>query len=302
MPRGFLRFILRRLALAALLVVAVSSAAFVLARLAPGDGLTTFDADPARVAAERRRLGFDRPLAEQYAGWLARAARMDFGESLRFQRPVTTLLRERAGNTALLGVTTLFVATIVGIPLGVLTGSRRRGLLITLASGLSFLLQSVPPLVTSLALLLLAARTGWFPTSDSLVLSSLALALPLAAVLERLQSSSLRDALDAPCIIAAIGRGVPMRRVIWRHGLRLSLKPVVALYGIIVGSVLSGSFVVEIVTTWSGLGDLMHAALMARDVYLVAGCAAAGSVLLAAGILLSDLLLALVDPRVEVAA
>jgi peptide/nickel transport system permease protein len=301
-PRGFFRFLLRRLALAALLVLAVSSAAFVLTRLAPGDGLTTFDADPERVAAERRRLGFDRPLLEQYAAWLARATRMDLGESLAFHKPVASLLQERAGNTAALGVTALFLATIIGIPLGVLTGSRHGGVVIQLTTGLSIVLQSVPPLVTSLALLLVAARTGWFPTSDSLLLSSLALALPLAAVLERLQSSALRDALNDPCIIAAIARGVPRRRVIWRHGLRLSLKPVIAIYGIIVGSVLSGSFVVEIVTTWSGLGDLMHAALIARDIYLVAGCAAAGSVFLAAGILLSDLLLAFVDPRVEVAA
>lgn len=292
---------LRRIVLAALLVVVVSSAAFVLARLAPGDGLSGFDPDPARVAAERRRLGLDRPLVEQYAGWLARAARLDLGESLRFQRPVIELLRDRAVKTALLGMTTLFLATVIGIPLGVLTGSRRGGALIRLARGLSLVLLSVPPLVTSLALVLLAARTGWLQTSNSLVLSSLALSLPFAAVLERLQSRSLSDALEEPCILAAIGRGVSKSRAIWRHGLRLSLKPVVAIYGIIVGSVLSGSFVVEIVTSWPGLGDLMYAALTARDIHLVAGCAAAGSVFLAAGILMSDLLLALVDPRVELA-
>jgi peptide/nickel transport system permease protein len=87
--------------------------------------------------------------------------------------------------------------------------------------------------------------------------------------------------------------------VIWKHALRLALKPVLAVYGIIVGSVLSGSFVVEIVMSWQGLGDLMYQALQARDLYLVAGCAAAGSCCLGGGILLSDVALAAIDPRVE---
>jgi peptide/nickel transport system permease protein len=121
----------------------------------------------------------------------------------------------------------------------------------------------------------------------------------MAASLERLQSQAIREALADPCILAALARGVPEQRVIWRHALRLSLKPVLALYGITIGAVLSGSFAVEVVMSWQGLGDLMYEALKGRDLYLVAGCAAAGSASLAAGILLSDLALAAVDPRVE---
>ncbi len=306
----------RRAVFAAVLVLLVSSSALVLARLAPGaDGIGS---DVAVIAAERHRLGFDRPLLEQYVGWLVRSARLDFGESLRFRRPVNSLLRERAGRTLLLGVSALLVATLAGIPLGVFTGSRSGGALPALARGASILVLSIPPLVTSLVLLVIAARTGWLPagglpdipdtagvwsaaavTLRHLALPALALALPIAASLERLQSRSMADALAEPCILAAAARGVPKRRLIWRHGLRLSLKPVLAIYGIVVGSVLSGSFVVEIVTGWQGLGDLMYEALKARDLYLVAGCAAAGSLYLAAGILLSDVALAAVDPRIE---
>ena len=307
---------LGRAASAALLVFAVSSASLLLARLAPADD--AFGTNPAVLAAERHRLGFDRPLAAQYADWLGRSARFDFGESLRFRRPVATLIRERAGNTALLGLSALALATLIGLPLGVFTGSHHRGVLSAAARVASMALLSVPPLVTSLVLLLFAARTGWFPTGGLpdvpasagliqsaaiiaryLFLPALALALPIAAGLEQLQSRALRDALAEPCVIAALARGVPRRRVIWRHALRLSLKPVLAIYGITIGSVLSGSFVVEIVMSWHGLGDLMYQALQARDLYLVAGCAAAGSCGLALGILLSDLALVAVDPRVE---
>jgi peptide/nickel transport system permease protein len=306
----------RRAAFAALLVFAVSSAALVLAHLAPPED--AFGTDPAVLAAERHRLGFDRPLAEQYADWLSRSVRFDFGESMRFRRPVSTLIRERAGNTALLGFAALTMATLVGIPLGVYTGSRRRGLLARAARGASLTLLSVPPLVTALVLLLVAARTGWFPagglpnvpstagpaeavatTARYLFLPALALALPIAASLERLQSRSLREALAEPCVMAALARGVPRQRVIWKHALRLALKPVLAIYGIIIGSVFSGSFVVEIVMSWQGLGDLMYQGLQARDLYLVAGCAAAGSAGLAFGILMSDLATAAIDPRVE---
>jgi peptide/nickel transport system permease protein len=307
---------LRRAAFAALLVFLVSSASLVLAHMAPPDD--AFGTDPVVLAAERHRLGLDRPLPQQYADWLTRSLRFDFGESLRFRRPVAALIRERAANTAVLGVSALFLATVVGIPLGVFTGSRRTGVLSGFARAVSITMLSVPPLVTSLVLLVAAARTGWLPagglphvppgtgwfgtamaTVRYLVLPAAALALPLAASLERLQSRALTEALADPCILAAIARGVPRRLVIWKHALRMALKPVVAVYGIIVGSVLSGSFVVEIVMSWQGLGDLMYQALQARDLYLVAGCAAAGSCCLGGGILLSDVALAAIDPRVE---
>jgi peptide/nickel transport system permease protein len=314
--RSFLRFLLRRAAYAALLVLLASSAALLLARLAPPDD--AFGTDPEVLAAERHRLGFDRPIVQQYWGWLANSIRLDFGESLRFRRPVAALIRERASNTALLGLSALALATALGVPIGVLTGSRRGGVFVAAARGVSVVLLSVPPLVTSLALLLLAARTGWLPagglpniprdaglleavstTFRYLFLPAVALALPVAASLERLQSRAIRDALAEPSVLAAAARGLPMRRVLWRHAFRLSLGPVLAIYGVTIGSVLSGSFVVEIVMSWGGLGQLMYEALQARDLYLVAGCAAVGSVCLAGGVLLSDIALAALEPRVE---
>lgn len=294
-----------------LLVVVVSSAALMLVEAAPGDHLSSFDLDPAAAAAERHRLGLDRPLLAQYASWLGRALRFDLGESLKYRRPVSTLVAERAEKTALLGVAALLLATAVGIPAGMLTGSRRTALA-AIARGLSLVVVSVPSLVTSFGLLFIASRTGWLPvggfstasdarwwtTGEYLILPTVALALPLAAALERVQSQALSDALAEPPVRAALARGCSVRRAIWRHAFRLSLKPVLAIYGVMIGSVLSGSFAVEIVTSWPGLGALMYEALVARDLFLVAGCAAAGSMFLALGILLSDIALAIADPRI----
>jgi peptide/nickel transport system permease protein len=310
------RLLIRRLISALLLVLLVSTSALVLTRLAPAD--SSLDTDPSVIAVERQQLDLDRPFVEQYVKWITKSVTLDLGDSIRYRRPVADLLRDRAGNTALLGITALLLATIIGIPLGAFTGSRRAGFLRAAARGLSLVLLSVPPLVSSLVLLMLASRTGWFPaggmgrapsdagaldamlnTARHLLLPSLALALPIAASLERLQSRSMMEALTEPCVAAARARGIPRAQIVWRHGLRLSLRPVLAIYGVTIGSVLSGSFAVEIVMSWPGLGDLMWEALKARDVYLVAGCAATGALFLAAGILLADLALAFVDPREE---
>lgn len=286
-----------------LLVIGVTSGALLLAQLAPGDYSSNIGMTEAQIAAERHRLGLDRPLAEQYITWLKRSLTLDLGESFQYKRPVLALVRERAGNTAMLAGAALVLATIVGIPWGIVTGSRR-GLGVRMLRGLSLLMLSVPPLISSIVLLTIAARTGWLPVSgmggpSHFVIPTLALALPLAAMLERLQSQSIAEALARPSSIAARARGIPEPRIVWRHGWRQSLGPILALYGVIIGSLFSGSFAVEMVTEWRGLGDLMREALMARDTYLVAGCAAAGAAFLAVGILLADIAHVFADPRVR---
>ena len=115
MRRGLLKYVIRRLVLAVLLVGVVSSTALLLVQASPGDHLSSFDVDPAVAAAERHRLGLDRSIAVQYVSWLGRALRLDFGESVRYRRPVNSLIAERAGKTALLGVTALALATIVAM-------------------------------------------------------------------------------------------------------------------------------------------------------------------------------------------
>jgi peptide/nickel transport system permease protein len=311
--RRFLAFIFRRSLWALALVLVVASAALILARLAPGDHLSAFEADPAAIAAERHRLGLDRPIYRQYLDWIGRAVRLDWGESTAHAgRSVASLIAERARHSVIIGIVALAVATALGIPLGIFTGTRRRGLLAASIQALAILSLSIPPMVLALSLLLLAARTGWFPigglpatgsileSARHVVLPVVALALPIAAALERLQSRAIASALAEPSILAARARGLSMRRVIWRHAFRLSLKPVVAVYGIMIGALISGSFVVEYVMTWPGLGRLMYEALIGRDANLVAGCAATGAAFLALGVLFSDVLLAAIDPRFEV--
>ena len=177
----------------------------------------------------------------------------------------------------------------------------------------------MPPLLTSLLLVFVAASTRWFPTGGMtsagaidlrgsawladvaahLPLPALALALPIAATFERLQAQSMTEALHQPFALAALARGLAPGDVVLRHAWRVSLRPICGVYGLAIGALLSGSFVVEFVTAWPGLGRLMYEALRARDIYLVAGCAAAGGLFLALGSIVGDVLLAAADPRVR---
>jgi peptide/nickel transport system permease protein len=265
----------------------------------------------------RARFGLNRSIAEQYRSWIVDAVRLDFGRSLMYGSPVNSLVREGAINTAILAVTALLAATLIGLPLGIVSGSRRGALADAIRTA-SIVLLSLPPLLSSLVLLAVAASTGWLPVGDMrsagttaspaidvlrhLVVPATALALPIAAMFERMQSQAMAEVVGQPYVLAAVARGVPRSRVVWRDALKPALRPAVAVYGLVVASLLSGSFAVETVTSWPGLGQLMLNALRARDLYLVAGCAAAGSFFLAVGTLVSDVVLALVDPRAVEAA
>ena len=312
------RVLVRRLLFCAVLIVFSSSAALLLTRLAPGDLTLNLRQFPTsdEIAAARRRFALDQPVGVQWAHWAATAARLDFGESFLYNRPVAPLVMQRAGNTAILAVSALLLATVTGVGLGIVTGSGRPGVFPALIRGGSIAAVSLPPLLTSLGLLVVAARTDWFArggmsTLDAsaswaawaldvarhLPVPALALALPIAATFERLQSAALQEQVHQPFVLAAAARGVPPASLILRHAWPVSWRGVAGVYGLAAGSLLSGSFVVEFVTAWPGLGRLMYDALAARDIYLVAGCAAVGAALLSVGMMIGDLLLLAVDPR-----
>ena len=316
-----LRFLLLRACLLVLFVAAAASTLQIVASLAPGDQLAELrsaGATPADIERERTRLGLDRPLSEQYVQWLGAALRFDLGTSLRYAQPVLPLVASRAANTAILALVALALALVVALPLGTLAGSGRMPWLSAIVSTTSLVLVSIPPLITALLLALVAARSGWLPTGGMtdvrlegialgsrlpdlaahLVVPALALALPIGAMLERVQAAAVAGGKDDRHVLAAVSRGVPTARVLWRALWRPTAAPVAAVIGIAAGSLLSGSLAVELVTAWPGMGRLTFEALSARDAPLAAGCAAAAALFLAVWTTISDLVVSWLDPRV----
>jgi len=301
--RALAAFIVRRLGVALVFVLVVSTSAFVLVRLMPGDAASTLlfsGVDREAVEATRTRLGLDRPVHEQLTGWLAGVAHLDLGMSSRFNRPVSELLGSRVMRTASLAALALVVATLLGVPLGIFTGSRPHTWASRVIAAVSTALIACPPIIAAFALLLFAVMTSLLSVSPgSYAVPTLALALPIAAALERLQAQATEEVMAGPEMIAAAARGVSPVRIVWVHASRQALRPVLGVYGIVIGGLFSGSLAVEVITSWPGLGRLTYEALVARDLYLLTGCALAGAAFIAAGNLLADLLRAWADPRVR---
>jgi peptide/nickel transport system permease protein len=296
-------FLLRRALAGVLFVVVVSTSALVLARVMPGDAtseLVVSGADRATVEAARLRLGLDQPVHVQVATWFAGLARFDLGQSSRFNRPVSELVGGRMVRTASLAALALLLATMIGVPLGILTGARPRGWLARCVAPISTAFIACPPIIAAFGLLFVAVSTGALSIAPgSYAVPTLALALPIAAGLERLQAQATEEVMMGADLSAATARGIPPSRLVWVHAARQALRPVLGIYGIVIGSLFSGSLAVEVVTSWPGLGRLTYDALVSRDLFLLAGCALAGASFIAIGNLIADLLRALVDPRVR---
>jgi peptide/nickel transport system permease protein len=306
-----------------LLLVGVSLLSFVLVELAPGDYFAEMRLDPriseATVRGLRTRYGLDQPLPQRYLRWLASLARGELGYSFAYGGPVGPLLWPRARNTVLLTATATALAWLLAVPLGVWWATLRGGPAAHVLAGLTALLLALPDLVLALGLLLVAVRTGWFPTGgmvslgheqmswgaqvkdvvSHLVLPVTALVLGLLPVLVRYVRASVAEALGAPFVRAARAHGLPERRVLFRHALPAAANPLISLFGLSLAGLLSMSLLVEVVMSWPGLGPLLLEAILARDFHLVLGPVLVSTVLLVAGNLLADLLLMAADPRIR---
>jgi peptide/nickel transport system permease protein len=316
------RFLVARACLLVALVLAASSAMVAVTSLAPGDVLgeaSLEGASPELIARERVRLGLDRPVLARLAGWIGHAARLDFGQSFRYSQPVLPLVTTRAANSLLLAGAALALALAIGVPVGLLSGSGRFPRVAGVVGAISLVLFSLPPLLVALVLTMLAVRTGWAPSggmqsagadewafgarvvdiAHHLIVPVLALGLPLAASIERIQQAAVADGTAARHVLAASARGVGLGRWLWRALWRPTASPVASVLGLAAGTLLSGSLAVELVTAWPGLGRLMFEALATRDVPLAAGCGAAAAAFLALWTTLGDLLAWWLDPRLR---
>lgn len=318
------RFLLRRLAASAVLFLLVLSAAFFLIRLAPGDPTLLLSED-FRISREqreslRRLYGLDRPLLEQYAVWLGSAVRGDWGISFSLQRPVTAAILQALKTTALLSAFALVIEWAVALPLGVAAARRHGSAADHGIRVVSLLLYSIPPFWLGLMLILVFAYL-WpvLPPSHlhsvgaqdlgpferlvdlgrHLILPALALGLFQAGATTRFVRGSLLEVLGRDYIRTARAKGLSERRVVWAHGLRTALTPLIQIFGLSLPALLSGSLVTEVVFALPGLGRLTFEAVLTRDYPLILGATAFGAVVALTGNLAADLLQAATDPRVR---
>jgi peptide/nickel transport system permease protein len=317
------RYILRRTAHAVLLLAGVSLLTFLFTALAPGRYFDEMKLNPQiapeTIASLRAQYAVDEPLPTRYARWLGALAHGDLGFSFAYNAPVSLLLRVRAANTLLLTSVAMLLTWGIALPLGIWSAEREGRWSDHLLTATTAALLIVPDLVIALGLLLFAVRSGWFPAGGMaavgaeslswagrardyglhLVLPVMALALSTCPVLVRHIRAAILDVLDAPFLRAARGHVIPRGRLLYRYALRAAANPILSLFGFSLGTLLSGSLIIEVVMSWPGLGPFLLEAILARDLYVVIGGVLLSTVFLVAGNLLADLLLYSADPRIR---
>ena len=288
------------------LFIAVSGAFFLVhSSGSPAVQILGESASAARVAALDHKLGLDRPLVVQYAAFLGQLVRGDLGESLRYGQPNASLILERLPATVELAVAALLVALVVGVPLGALAATREGRPADRVVSALSLVGVSMPIFwIGLMAILFFAVRLQWLPAGQrdglaSLVLPALTLAaLPLAQI-ARLSRSSMSETLRQQFITASRARGLSSARVVINHALRNSAIPVLTIFGLQTGLLLSGAVTVEYVFSWPGLGTLATAAVQGRDFTLVQAVVVVGVAVFVITNLVVDVLYGIIDPRIR---
>lgn len=288
-----------------LFVALISTAGLIVARLAPGDYTDTLRAarlDPMTIERERTRLYLDRSLPDLAAIWLRGLVRLDLGESYRFGRPVRDLLLERAPRTVLMITATLLISLGLALLTGTLQATTRGPLHHSLKS-LNALGVATPAVVLLFGALVVLGRLNVLATIDLTVampfIGLLALALPASGALALVHAQAVKEALAETWATAALARGVPERRLIWRSALRLASKRLISMLPYVTANILSVSLLIEVVTGWAGLGRLTLDAVIGRDIFLVAGCTAVVAALLVSLTSLADLAAGLLDPRID---
>lgn len=313
----------RRLVQSVFLIFGVSVLTFLMMDLAPGKYLEEMKLNPQispqTLAALRAEYGLDRPLAVRYGLWLGSAARGEFGFSFAYNCPVWLLLRERAANTLLLTVTAALTAWTMAIPMGMIAAARAGRWPDQIAAVSTTFLLGTPDVLVGLALLALALNTRWFPTGGMRMLASTEMGLASSAgdlarhlflpvvaltagmlpMLVRHVRSATLEVLNSPFVTAARGHGISPGRILLRHVLPASANPLISLFGISFGTLLSGSLLIEVIMSWPGVGPMLLEAVLERDLYIVIAAIMFSTLFLVTGNLMADVLLSMVDPRIR---
>jgi ABC-type dipeptide/oligopeptide/nickel transport system permease component len=300
-------YLLRRILLVVPVLVGVSVIAFLMSHLVPGDPVTVMlgqqgtAEDAARL---RESLGLNDPLWMQYWRYVSRAVQGDLGTSIRSGQPVLEEIVERIPSTLTLTVCAIVTAVVVGMALGVAAAISRSAVADAALMGVALIGISMPAFWSGILLILLfGLKLGWLPIAGSgpkaLILPTITLAAPAAAVLARMTRSTMLEVLGQDFVRTARAKGLRDRAVVARHVLRNALIPVVTIVGLQFGGLLTGSVIVESVFSRPGLGRYTITAIESRDFPQIQGI-----VLVAAGIyvfvnLAVDLLYAVIDPRIR---
>ncbi len=316
-------FVIKRLGQAVVVILGVSILSFFAITKSPGNCFSELRNNPSTpkktIELLEKQLNYNKSDAEQYLLWLQNTLKGNLGVRFQGLTPVTPLIVERAGNTLLMSLASLFTTWLLAIPLGIYSAVKQNTWSDRLIQVFSYATQGFPSFVLAILLLMLAQNTGWFPVggmtsinfadlspfgklldiAHHMVLPTLTLTIVSFAGLQRIMRGSLLDVLRQDYIKTARAKGLPESKVIYVHALRNAINPLVTLLGFEFGGLLGGAFITEFFFSWPGLGKLLLQATQEKDTNLVMAGLMLGTLMLVVGNLIGDLLLKAVDPRIK---
>ncbi len=304
------RYTIGRLLAAIPTALGVATLVFMLIHIMPGDPVEVMLGESSRPTdrvALRAHLGLDRPLAQQYATFLAGLARGSLGQSLHSQRDVTTILAEHAPATAQLALAALAMALALAIPAGLLSAYKPGSLTDRLCLSLSLGGVAVPNFwLGPMLIMVFSISLGWLPVSGRgspahLLLPAFTLGAGMAGILTRMTRTTVLEALGQDYIRTARCKGASELSVVSKHALKNALTPLISVVGLQLGSVLAGSVITETVFAWPGIGRLLVHAINTRDYPVVQGCVLLIAVTYLVVNLVADLAYAWANPRIRYA-
>ena len=307
------RYVVRRLATLPLLMGGISIISFLLLNFAPGDAAeitlkrqnSGISPSKEAVAALRQELGLDASLPVRYGRWVSDAVRGDLGESYRTGSSISGELFRRMPATLLLATTALALAVAVGIPLGILAAVKRGTWLDTACRMLALVGAAIPSYVMAPALMLLfAVKLDWLPaigygSPEQLILPAVALSFGTMAQLMRLTRASVLEILGQDYMRTARAKGLTETVIVWRHGLKNALLPVVTVLGTSTGYLLGGAIIIETIFGWPGVGQFMITGITQRDYPVVQGFVVYIAVIFLLVNLIVDISYRWLDPRLH---
>ncbi|MDA1475923.1 ABC transporter permease [Bacillus changyiensis] len=312
-------YIIRRTLMSIPILLGITILSFAIMKAAPGDPAALM-MDPNISTADRAKFiekyGLNEPEHVQYLKWLGNMVQGDFGTSIiRKGTPVSDLILARLPNTLLLMFVSTILALLISIPLGVLSARRPYSKLDYGITVTSFIGLAIPNFWFGLILIMfLSVNLGWFPTGGvmtlnadfsiwdrihHLILPAFVLATADMAGLTRYTRSSMLDVLKQDYMRTARAKGFKENRVIFKHGLRNGLLPVITIFGLMIPSFIGGAVVTEQIFSWPGLGKLFVDSAFQRDYPVIMAMTVISAVLVVLGNLIADILYAIVDPRIE---
>ena len=321
--RTFSRFIGRRIMFAVPTIFALITAVFLMVHSAPGDPISfiTGDADMGdeQLAQLRVDYGLDKPLTTQYLIYVGKMFKGDLGSSYRYREPVLDLILDRVPATLTLMVPALAIFISLGIILGTFAARHPNSTGDLALTGVALFGWSVPVFwLGQLLVIIFSLKLGWFPTQGMvnlrashagfdrlldiaihLALPAMALGVRFLALSTRMTRTGMMQVMRLDYMTTARAKGLPERVVLSRHALPNALLPVITILGMNIGTMLTGSVLVEVVFAWPGMGRLLYDGVLARDYPLITGIILVTSIVVILINLITDILYAVVDPRIR---